>query len=169
MFQQREENKHVDMLLFKMFQFNVHNTSGRFGSCSALLAPYEWVEWQEWKWHVDSLKVQMTSPQTRAGDWVCIYATQMDISDVFLLLFIFSKESLWRCLQETAGTRALYQHITAALQFSVSLYRCSQLRLSANLFEWCIQSLFLIEGETACLCDSLTAFKRYINRGGGFL
>lgn len=65
--------------------------------------------------------------------------------------FIFLKVSQWRCLQKkkvkkAAGTRTIYQYITAALQFSLSLHR-SQRNLSASLFELYIQCLFLIVEE----------------------
>lgn len=61
--------------------------------------------------------------------------------------FYLLRMSRWRCLQSTAGVRTLYQCITAALQFSLSLCHCSQLNLSGSLFELYIQRMFLILGE----------------------
>lgn len=48
--------------------------------------------------------------------------------------------------QRTAGVRALYQCIAAALQFSLSLCHCSQLNLSGSSFELCVRCMFLILG-----------------------
>lgn len=64
--------------------------------------------------------------------------------------------------KKTAGVRALYQCITAALQFCLSLRRCSQLNLSGSSFE-----LYTARGERACLRDILTASKTCIKEPCG--
>lgn len=77
-------------------------------------------------------------------------------------VFIFHNVSRRTCLQRTAGVRALYQSIAAALQFGLSGCRCSQLNLSGSWSELYIHCVFgTLWGG---LRDSFTAFKRSIKK-----